>query len=187
MKIKVLILISFVMLAFMDTGFADLSEHGIFVGYQFGYVDTHNIHTENLWTDFVPFLSKAGSRMFAGYRFNDYLSAEVGYNAIVDGKTDGGLDYRIRGFDVIGKAILPLRFGFSLFGLGGGSYVQQDINNKGLIPYKSDENKILPVFGAGAGFNFTESIAVEVSWMHTQGFGEIRNIDMYTLGFSYTF
>ncbi|MCK4608501.1 MAG: porin family protein [Gammaproteobacteria bacterium] len=162
-------LIALSLLIFATSALAKLSHHGPYLGAQTGYTNTDNSHAPDKWGTY---------RIFGGWRFNDYLALEGGYNSILD-KSDA----KINGYDLTGKIILPLILGFHAYVLGGGQYVKQDIKNDS---YDSNSSALLPVIGIGGGWNLTNGIAVDASWRHTIGVNNIKNIDFIALGVSYT-
>lgn len=147
---------------------ADLSEHGLYLGMQGGYVDPHDSHAEKVWNGFRPFL---------GYRFNDNFAIDAGYISL-NHKSDS----KMHGEDLIGKAIIPFPNNFSFFIEAGAAYIKQDITN-----YR-DVYKVMPAAGMGVGFNFTKNFAAALTWRHMfDAFGSIRPIDFVSLGLSFTF
>ena len=182
-------------MCFSGTVFADQSFHGPYIGAQAGYIDNNNTHAgHDTWADaFLPFLSDAAYRAYFGYRFNDYFALEGGYTSITDGKDTGGLSnkddrYRIYGYDLVGKAIVPLALGFNVYIKAGGQYVRQNIVNStsGQIIYQSKVNKLLPTVGIGGGWNMTKFLALDLSYTYTYGIGEIKSIEFAALGLTIT-
>ncbi|MCK4608536.1 MAG: porin family protein [Gammaproteobacteria bacterium] len=144
-----------------------LSAHGIYLGVQGGYVDPHNKYAEYVWNGFRP---------YAGYRFDDHFALEAGYDDLNHEKHS-----KIAGADIRGKAIMPLQHGISVFLDGGFTYLEQEITGH------RDKQTVLPTLGLGAGFNFTQHIATDLSWNYMFGFKTISDINFYALGLSYTF
>jgi len=147
--------------------FASLSRHGPYLGGQFGYLDPNNSHAAKGWH---------AARPFIGLRFNDNFAIEGGYDLLNYKKHS-----KIYGYDLMGKAIVPLAIGFSVFIDAGFAYIEQDISH-----YKDDKQP-LPEAGLGVGFNLTKSIATDLSWIHMVGHSDIKSIDFYAVGVSLTF
>lgn len=135
-------------------------------------------------------------RPYVGYRFNDYLALEAGYNDIENESRDGN-DYwgpdrlRIYTFDLAAKGIVPFENGFSLFAKGGFGWTHQYVYNVvyvGQLPiadYTTD--RIQPLFGVGTSYNFTKNFAADFSINRYLPSGQIGGISMAAIGFSYTF
>lgn len=174
---------------------------GIYAGAQLGKVNLNNSHANNdepLAIIFpISFLSqKLGGRAYAGYRIDDNYAVEVGYDGLADSSDSGGVlneknHTKVKGLDVMAKFIYPTKIGLSLFGKAGGAYIHQDIlestNGGSTVIYSSDTQKIVPVIGLGASFNLTSSLAIDATWHHFIGWGEIENIDFTAIGINYAF
>jgi OmpA-OmpF porin, OOP family len=175
--------------------------HGIYIGGQLGYLDLHNKHANAhdaaaLMLPFLEMGDNMGSRVYAGYRFNDYLAVEGGYNGFANQEETGGASNvknhtKMRAFDVSAKGIWPLSKIFSLYCKVGYAYVHQDIldstNGGATVIYKDESNKFLPIIGGGVNVNFTRSFAMDLTWTHMFPIDEIHAIDFGSLGLSYTF
>lgn len=179
-----------------DLGTADLYQSGIYLGGQVGYVEPNNSHADFTWSNLLfPLISKTGSRLFVGYTFNDYFALEAGYESLVDGKETGGILNKkqhayLSGFDLLGKGILPLNQYFSLFLKGGTAYIHQDIldaTDGGVtVNYESDTHQWMMIAVPGIDFHITQHFILEGSYTRFFQRHEIHNIDMYSLGLSYT-
>ena len=164
------IFIALSLLIFATSVLADQSHHGPYLGGQVGYTSTDNSHAND---------DKWGSyRIYGGWRFNDYFALEGGYNSILNNS-----DSQIQGYDLTGKLIVPLLLGFNVYILAGGQYVYQDIQDDS---YDSKAGALLPLAGIGAGWNLTKGIAIDASWRHTVGIGDIKSINFASVGVSYT-
>lgn len=162
------ILITFVLLLTPLLACAALSAHGPYLGVQGGYVNPHDSHAEKVHNGLRPYL---------GYRFDDHLALEVGYDSL-NRKSDS----KMQGVDLLGKAIVPFPHNFSFFLQAGFAYIHQDIKN-----YRT-KNNILPAGGVGVGYNFTQHFATDLSYLHmTDTFGKIKSIDFAAIGLSFTF
>ncbi|MBU0744732.1 MAG: porin family protein [Gammaproteobacteria bacterium] len=116
--------------------------------------------------------SDFGGRLFVGYSFIPYFSLESGWTYYPRNKYLG-YDYctLTTGFntiDLMAKAILPLErlspqfVGWNVYGkLGAAITVMKD----GATNKKDDKKVIvLPAYGLGVGYNFTDHIGVDLSW-----------------------
>jgi len=135
-------------------------------------------------------------RPFVGYRINDYVAVEGGYNDIQNHSRNGndtwGPDhYRLYSFDIAAKLIAPFSNGFSVFGKAGAAYTHQDVYNQmfvnGNVLAETNSNVIQPLLGVGVSYNFNENIATDVSFTHLAQSGSVGDINMLGLGLSYTF
>ena len=84
-----------------------LYEHGIYVGGQFGYVEPNNdkIHYFNDNSAFIPSsASKIGSRWYAGYSYNDFYAAELGYDRLINASSGDSHTY-LSGFDALANSL----------------------------------------------------------------------------------
>lgn len=131
-------------------------------------------------------------RPYAGYQFNDFLAVEAGFDGLAYDKSESNIgpdEYQLYAFDVAGKLIIPFKSGFSLFGKLGVAFTHQYVYNVVYNNVVANDvtNSILPLFGAGISYNFTQQSAVQLSAARALGNRGIRNIDMVTMGFNYTF
>lgn len=178
-------------------GAANLYQSGIYLGGQVGYVEPNNSHVSMTWSNIMfPLISKTGSRLFVGYTFNDYLAFEAGYESLADGKETGGVLNRkqhayLSGFDGLAKGILPLNQYFSFFLKGGAAYIHQDIldatNGGDTVDYESNTHQWMVEAAPGIDVHITQHFILEGSYTRFFQRHEIHNIDMYSLGLSYTF
>jgi len=123
--------------------------------------------------------SDTGFKVFGGYKFIDYLAAEVEY---LDGGTveDGGLELDVTGFNVSGVGILPVGEKFNLFAKLG--MIFWDAKASG---FGNDSGEDFS-WGIGAGYAFTDQFGMQLEY---QGF-EIEDtdtVDMISLGATWKF
>lgn len=135
-------------------------------------------------------------RPYVGYRFNDYIALEGGYNDLANDSnaatdTSGPDHYRLYSFDLAAKGIMPFANGISLFGKAGAAITHQDVFNQilpnGVISVDSNTNQVQPLLGVGISYNFTKNTAAELSFTHLFANGNINDINMLGLGITYTF
>ncbi len=155
-------------LLFMSSlALAAQSNHGPYLGGQIGHIDTH---TGKFGTDWTAY------RLFGGWRFDESFAVEGGYNHLFNNENG-----RLRGYDLVGKAIVPLAHNFDMYIKAGGMYTSQDLKTQ------ADKSKLLPLIGIGAGFNIIKGLNVDASYSYSWGYGGIGDIDFAALGLSYTF
>ncbi len=177
-------------------GSAVAATPGAYVGGQLGWGDTH--------VDFDPSATSSDTtgvagRVNAGYQFNNFLGAELGYTQFTTADAHGLFFHeseQTKAVDLVAKATLPLADGFSLFGkLGVADEINEAHINVGnnVMSWsdQDDRNRVLPTFGAGVAYAFNEHLAGDVSWMHIQKCGSndgtINNTDLVGVGLTYSF
>jgi OmpA-OmpF porin, OOP family len=131
--------------------------------------------------------TSTGAKVFAGFRFNRYVGAEVAYVDLGTFKYhyDGGaagsadLDYKVSGFTLSGLVILPMSGEFFFFGRLGafGSTAKTSFpsasGNVGasFANAGSDSSgKTNLYFGIGAQYDFTRPFAARVEY---ENYGEV--------------
>jgi|LakMenEpi03Aug12_release.lakeMendotaPanAssembly.Ray.scaffolds.fasta_scaffold112320_2 opacity protein-like surface antigen len=143
---------------------------------------------------------------YIGYRINDYFAIESAFNCIVNDHSNGGEPvtdpfgdeqkwgpdhYKLHSVELAVKVIKPFFIGLSVYGKVGAALVHQDVfnqiyqNDTPLIDSVTD--KMLPVLGGGINYNFTQHIAADISFTHTQAVKSIGNINTIGVGLNYTF
>lgn len=168
-----------------------LYQHGFYVGALLGYVDPNNntIHYFNDDSIFIPSISsKIGGRFFAGYAYNDFYAAELGYNRLIHASSGDSHTY-LSGFDLLAKATLPINIYFSAFAKGGFAYIDQDFRNMSgsTTVYRKDNQRLLLTVAGGGEFHVTSRLALQALITHMFGRGGIDNITVYGIGAQYTF
>ena len=146
--------------------------------------------------------SDIGLKAFAGYSFNGNFALEGGYfnmgrpltsNGTVTAPTAATFSGKVEGqgvnLDAVGT--LPLAQGFSLIGRLGAAYFQTKatttVTAGNLSSYgNATSNKFVPVFGVGAQYDFTKTIAGRIE---AQRFSKVGNsntgsgdVDFYSAG-----
>lgn len=188
--------------------------NGAYLGGALGW---GNIHQAG-FTDFPNNSSNdsgLAGRVFAGYKFNDYVALESGFTKFSNMNANGSGNYvynntnifvsangTIKTFavDLVVKGILPLQHGISLFGTLGGAYVDQYVNVSltgqtvvGGFYGNTDgtEDTFAPTFGLGASYDITQNLVADLSWSHIQQVdssnSNVGNTDFLGLGLSYHF
>lgn len=120
--------------------------------------------------------------IFAGYMFNDYFGAEIGYRDL------GNADWTISGIsndaDVKGATLglvglWPLANRWSLSAEAGAMYYtlensQRDTISGARSSYSSDD--FAPYFGAGIGYNFTDNLKLQAKYRRYENLDDKYNI-----------
>lgn len=177
--------------------------HGLYIGVQLGHTTLHNQYafTQTVEGALAEALLLGADRLgigaYLGYRFNDYLGAEINSHILANMEENGGIfnvknHTRVYSIDLLGKFAWPLCKHFSPFVKGGASYVSQDILSSQkiistTILYQSKTCRIMPAVAAGFDVYFTKSLAIDASWTHWFKNGPIHDIDFPAVGISYTF
>jgi len=135
--------------------------------------------------------TSTGGKVFAGFRFNRNVGAEVSYVDLGKFKYSymgapatgtAVVDYKVSGFTVSGVALLPVSEEFSLFGRLGAfvSTTTATVSNAtgpvfGSFDGSSDTaHKTTVYFGAGAQYDFLQRLAVRVEY---ENYGEVGDSD----------
>ena len=137
-------------------------------------------------------------RILAGYSFNQYVAAEVGYlwlpkvkfNKITDGTTTGSESFNESAVDFIVKGTMPFANGFGAFVKGGAAIVHRGdakFTSGGTTTKTSSKNKTVPVLGAGVQYYWTDNFFNDISYTHYFKSGNLQAIDFVALGFNYQF
>lgn len=127
-----------------------------------------------------------GGRVFLGISILPYISMETGYTLNPDNKykltvispaslsyMNTDVDISLSSFDLVAKLILPLErlssvlAGWNVYGKAGAAVVHSDYTT--LTEGCDDYNRIRPTYGFGVGYNFTDSLGVDLSWAQTLG------------------
>ncbi len=167
------------------------SNAGIYFGAQLGMSNMHyGSNPYTIATNSVDNRKFAG-RGYLGYAFSQYISTELGYDyygypnfKAADGNTQNILQH---GMDLVGKASLPLDYGFGLYVKGGLAWVHRAAlhANNNHFAEKDANSKIAPVGGLGINYWFAPNIALDLSWTKTMTVGDLPTIDFFALGLVY--
>lgn len=150
-----------------------------------------------------------GTRVYMGYKWNAWAAVEGGFtyysNVRFEQKdpsveTCGGLSASVKNADIVGKLSWTMS-SFEIFGKAGAAFVY-DSSSGALNPGTAAINPVTgviecgetqhntqytPVYGLGASYDLSQSVAVDVSWTRMNGGSVTGNIDFYALGLSYHF
>ncbi len=194
-----------------------------------GDVHQSGISASDLANDFyLPFASFSSSskdtgiagRAFVGYQFNPYFATEFGYTQFSNMTTRAsgvsvttptfapftviGINasgkVKTHAFDLVGKGILPLSNGFSLYAKAGAALITSQASESetltimglpGTIASASQTtNKIYPTFGAGVSYDITSHLVTDLSYNRIQKVGSsdaVASTDFVGLGLAYHF
>jgi OOP family OmpA-OmpF porin len=190
---------------------AAAADKSIYVGGLLGWGDVHQAGFSNLPSNTYNDTGFAG-RVFAGYKFNQYVAIESGFTKFSNMNASGsGYDsddnfdtvngtIKSYAIDLVAKGILPLQYNFDIFGTFGIAYINQYANinvtsatANGPAFFSGDENQneIAPTFGLGAEYNFNQNISAQIAWSHIQAVNNddnsFGNTDLIGLGLTYNF
>jgi len=138
-----------------------------------------------------------GLRLSWGYQFSEYLALEGGYSyyspAVYNIPNGNSPEFRFQTIDIMGKAILPLYWGLSVFGKAGPAFALY--KQAGLLappPSNNPNGKggmnsitVRPDVAVGVNYAFSPNWSVDVSWSRILGAGIVPATDMYGIGLSY--
>jgi opacity protein-like surface antigen len=143
-----------------------------------------------------------GSRIYMGYKINQYAGVEGGLNYFSTIRYDtkevntcSSVTARVRDFDVVGKADYPLG-SVDLFGKAGVAITY--LTTSGALNPGSDPNnsscgksqyttKYNPTFSVGASYDLSQNWVADLSWNRTSVGSAVGNVDFFALGISYHF
>jgi OmpA-OmpF porin, OOP family len=139
-----------------------------------------------------------GWNVNGGYKFMPYVAAEIGYTRYAQTKvrsagTNVANDNHYS-YYFAGKGILPLSdSGIDLFAkLGLGRLNSHVIITNPSIVNANNVNAgsravIGAYFGVGGDYSFTPNLALNAQWNRQKGSSTTGNLDLYSLGLTYTF
>lgn len=135
-------------------------------------------------------------RPSGGYRFNDYIALDAGYNDVVN-ESDGGNSIvgpnklRIYTFDLACKLIRPYPNGWSLSAKAGLGYTRQYVLNvpiaggPALASYSN--NRLQALIGAGVSYNINKNLAADLNASYYFRSEQIGAMELLAAGITYTF
>lgn len=138
-----------------------------YVGAGLGVNNYEHIATEN--GDDNPYAWD----IFAGYMFNDYFGAEIGYRDLGNADwTTAGIsnDAGVKGTTLGLVGLWPLANRWSLSAEAGVMYytLENSQNFNGTSSSYSDSD-FAPYFGAGVGYNFTDNLKLQAKYRRYEG------------------
>lgn len=174
------------------------SHTGIYLGGQLGASNMHYKSSSYL----LPTTSYENNYQFAGrgylgYAFNQFISAELGYDYYgrpkfkktsgADSGVGNAQDILQQGIDLMARATLPLDYGFGVYGKAGLVWVYRSAlhANGNTFADKSANSKFAPVGALGVNYWFAPNIALDLGWTKTMSIGDLPTIDLLTVGLTY--
>lgn len=143
----------------------------------------------------------AAGRLFSGYQVNENFAIESGITKFGNATAKGvynqsKVTVKTYAVDLVGKAILPLDYGFNVYGKAGAAYLNQKANSHSTdtvtgINYSSNQSAgaIYPTFGAGVGYEITNNVSTDLSWNRIQKVGhsnKLGSTDLVGVSFTYS-
>ena len=176
-----------------DLGESNGSNSGIYLGGQLGMSNMHYGPSSNyLLPRNTASNNKFAGRACFGYSFSQFIATELGYDYygypnIQDNTSGNTQSFLQQGLDLVGKASLPLDFGFGLYIKGGLALVNRGSlnSNTGNFAGQTSSNKITPVGALGVNYWFAPNMALDLSWTKTMTVGNLPTIDFIGLGLTY--
>lgn len=129
-----------------------------------------------------------GWKLFIGYQFNPYISAEGGYVDL--GESDASVtvlgipisaEAEVDGFFLSGLLAWPINDTFSVFGKLGVIAWDVDVDaSGGGVSVSDDESGTDALFGVGAQYDFTNNFGIRAEWERYNNIGDsdIGNTDI---------
>ncbi|MCS6125188.1 OmpA family protein [Shewanella baltica] len=118
--------------------------------------------------------------VFAGYMFNDYFGAEIGFRDLGNADwTSAGIsnDAGVKGSTLGLVGIWPLANRWSLSAEAGAMYYSLENNqHNGSVSSKYSTNDFAPYLGAGVGYNFTDNLKLQAKYRRYENLNDDYNI-----------
>jgi opacity protein-like surface antigen len=141
-----------------------------------------------------------GFNFNGGYKFNPFVSGEVGYTNYGATRIDNSFgnqaakDCRIA-FDIAAKLSLPIwGTGAEIFGKLGAGRLMTDLNTNDYnatvnnLQFNTGTHSATGLYaGAGADYSITTHILVNAQWALARGNGRTGDLNLYSGGLSYIF
>ena len=164
--------------------------------------------SQNVQTDSIPpsigsvspKSTQFGTRLYLGYKINQYAGIESGftyysqakYKMPDDTSACGSAKASVKSLDVVGRGSLPLS-SFEVFGKAGVAVVYETTSgplNPNLQQTCGKSNNAVgyrPTVSAGVAYNLSQAAVVDLTWTRTQVGGVLNSYDFYAIGISYHF
>jgi hypothetical protein len=136
-------------------------------------------------------------RLAAGYQFDQYWGAELGWTAFAKtsfrlpddlGTVNG--KYTQNAFDLMGKASYSFDNGFGVFGKAGIGYIRRSSSSSisGIGSESETSNVTRPTAAVGVRYDFNQNVGVDMSFQRYFKGGDLtQNSDFYGVGLIYSF
>ena len=188
------------------SGTALAAPMGFYVGGSLGSSDQHvsrsnfvNAGKDKSATGSVDSTS-FGARLFAGYRFSQYLAVEAGYTHYGDAQgnqlafqststTPFSGKFSAYSGDVSGKFFLPLAEQVNPYVDLGVAYIssKMSISNSSSSSYSKTNSAASLRFGAGMDFNVNKRYEFGIGWDRVMKRNSIQNAGLLALNFGFYF
>ncbi|OGT38329.1 MAG: hypothetical protein A3F11_06530 [Gammaproteobacteria bacterium RIFCSPHIGHO2_12_FULL_37_14] len=145
-----------------------------------------------------PRSNQFGGRAFAGYDIGQYAGIEAGIDYIspIRYKTASGTvtcssaTLRVRDFDVLGKAQVPIKM-IDVYGKAGLAVIyftkSGDIDTSLGNCYTTNTLLYKPMVSIGASYDLSQNWVADASWSRIMVSNIVSSVDFYSLGISYHF
>jgi OOP family OmpA-OmpF porin len=142
-------------------------------------------------------------KLLAGYQFNRYLAAEIGYTELGEFTIGGALSgvsvsgtIEVRAFELVGVGSLPLMERFSAYGKLGAYHAETEATLTGTlgpisISQTDKESNTDVTFGFGLRYDFTRNLGIRGEWQRYLDVGGEEtgedDIDVFSVGLIWRF
>ncbi|MFA6409424.1 MAG: porin family protein [Gammaproteobacteria bacterium] len=170
---------------------------GLGIGYDITHWKVGNYHYDN----FIVNMSKdsgIASRIFAGYDFNKYFAAEVGFTYFSNRAEENHAPSPVitsvvltQALDFLGKIKAPLTDNFDFYAKAGLGYLMSYPKSTNTDTVINREN-INIAYGIGLDYSITSNIIADISWLRYHGHAKMNlnyqpNADTFMIGLRYKF
>lgn len=151
-------------------------------------------------TTITPKSTQFGSRVYMGYKMNQYAGMEGGLTYFSGVQYDSGTanlcsgsTVRVRDFDLLGRGSFTFGNGFEVFGKAGmaATYLTtpsaMNPNLGAACGQSNYSTRIKPTIAAGASYDLSQNWVADVSWNRLMVGNPVNNMDLYAIGISYHF
>ncbi|HEV3010285.1 MAG TPA: outer membrane beta-barrel protein [Burkholderiales bacterium] len=144
-----------------------------------------------------------GWKVFAGYQFNRYIAAELGYADLGESSASGVVgpitaraNFEVTAWELVAVGSYPVMERLSLFGKLGLYRAETELTGSGtvgtlVIPVSEKESNADVTFGFGVRFNITRNLGVRAEWQRYLDVGGDdvgeSDVDFISLGVVFRF
>ncbi len=122
-------------------------------------------------------------KVYGGYRFNEWGSAQIGWVDLGELDAAGGASVEADGFEISAVGRVPVTPNFDVFGKVGAFAWSTDVN--GGLPV-ADDDDVDAMYGIGAEYKFANNLGVRLEWEQFADVGG-ADVDMISAGVSVDF
>jgi len=173
---------------------SDSFTNGAYLGAQLGWDNMHYVGSDYVLPSNSIDGNRVGGRVYVGYYFSQFIAAELGYvyygsPQIKYNPTGSEQTFIQQGIDFAAKFMVPLNYGFGIFGKLGLDWVYRSaVSSKdGYFAAKDANGKFAPAVGLGFSYTFNSHWLTDLSWKRTFYNGNLPRADFYALGLTYRF